>query len=57
MSERALRPLSVYLPPEVIAKAEKRAEALGVPTATFLRLVIVGKQPAITDEVAVNSKR
>ena len=44
---RELLPVSVYLPPVVIAEATKRAEKMSVAVGTLLRGIIIGQLPPV----------
>jgi hypothetical protein len=44
---RELVPLSIYLPPEVKAEADRRADEKLIATGTLLRLILLGKEPPL----------
>jgi len=47
MQRRDLVPMSVYLPSEVKAEVERRAQEMSIPAATLLRMIIIGQQPPV----------
>jgi len=46
---RDLLPRTVYLPPEQIEEAEKRAAAKTVAVATLLRMILLGEEPPLVE--------
>lgn len=44
---REMQPVTVYLPHVAREEAERRAVDAGIALATLLRLIVIGKQPAL----------